>query len=40
MTERNSGDSTVADIAARPDRVYDLISDITRMGEWSPAEAG
>src|SRR5688572_21657780 len=36
MTERNTGDSIVADIAAPPDRVYDLISDITRMPEWSP----
>jgi Polyketide cyclase / dehydrase and lipid transport len=24
------------DIAAPPDVVYDLIADITRMGEWSP----
>ncbi|WP_165759372.1 SRPBCC family protein [Mycobacterium decipiens] len=24
------------DIAAAPDLVYDLIADITRMGEWSP----
>jgi uncharacterized protein YndB with AHSA1/START domain len=23
-------------IAAPPERVYDLISDVTRMGEWSP----
>ena len=23
-------------IAASPDAVYDLISDVTRMGEWSP----
>lgn len=23
-------------IAAPPDRVYDLVSDVTRMGEWSP----
>ena len=23
-------------INARPERVYDLVSDITRMGEWSP----
>ncbi|WP_332644971.1 SRPBCC family protein [Aeromicrobium sp.] len=36
MTARNGGDSTAIDIAATPDRVYDLISDITRMGEWSP----
>ena len=25
-----------AGIAADPEVVYDLISDITRMGEWSP----
>lgn len=24
------------DIAATPDAVYDAISDVTRMGEWSP----
>ena len=24
------------DIAAPPDVVYDLIADVTRMGEWSP----
>jgi hypothetical protein len=23
-------------IDAAPERVYDLVSDITRMGEWSP----
>ena len=23
-------------IAASPDAVYDLVSDMTRMGEWSP----
>ena len=23
-------------IAATPDRLYDLVSDVTRMGEWSP----
>jgi hypothetical protein len=33
MTERNSGDSVVADIDAPPERVYDLISDITRVTE-------
>jgi hypothetical protein len=25
-----------ADIAADPEVVYDLVSDVTRMGEWSP----
>jgi uncharacterized protein YndB with AHSA1/START domain len=24
------------EIAAPPDAVYDLIADVTRMGEWSP----
>jgi len=24
------------DIAARPEMVYDLIADVTRMGQWSP----
>ncbi|MFL6240976.1 MAG: SRPBCC family protein [Actinomycetes bacterium] len=27
-------------IAAAPDAVYDLISDLTRMGEWSPENRG
>lgn len=36
LTKRNSGESVVAEIAAPPDRVYGLISDVTRMGEWSP----
>ncbi len=36
MTERNSGDFVVADLAAPADHVYALISDITRMSEWSP----
>jgi hypothetical protein len=25
------------DIAAPPELVYDLIADVTRTGEWSPA---
>jgi len=25
-----------AEIAAAPERLYDLVSDVTRMGEWSP----
>jgi uncharacterized protein YndB with AHSA1/START domain len=29
------GQATI-EISAPPDRVYDLIADITRMGEWSP----
>ena len=36
MTERKRHDSVSIDIAAPPDRVYELVSDITRMGEWSP----
>ena len=27
-------------IQAPPDRVYDLVSDVTRMGEWSPEATG
>ena len=33
---RLKSDSAAIDIAAPPDRVYGLVSDITRMGEWSP----
>ena len=36
MGKRNMGDSVTVEIEASPDHVYDLISDITRMGEWSP----
>ena len=36
MTERGSHDEVTIDIAAPPGTVYDLVSDITRMGEWSP----
>ena len=35
MTWGTKGEASVH-IAARPDRVYELVSDITRMGEWSP----
>lgn len=28
------------EIAASPEAVYDLVSDITRMGEWSPVATG
>lgn len=28
------------DIAAPPEAVYDLVSDLTRMGEWSPESVG
>jgi uncharacterized protein YndB with AHSA1/START domain len=36
MTERRRRDAVSIDIAAPPEKVYDLVSDITRMGEWSP----
>ena len=36
MAKRRSHDSVSIDIAAPPDRFYGLVSDITRMGEWSP----
>jgi hypothetical protein len=36
MTQRGSHDEVSLDIAAPPDVVYGLVSDITRMGEWSP----
>ena len=35
MPTAQRGNSSI-DIAAPPDVVYDLITDITRMGEWSP----
>jgi uncharacterized protein YndB with AHSA1/START domain len=36
MQARKRHDSVSIDIAAPPERVYELVSDITRMGEWSP----
>jgi uncharacterized protein YndB with AHSA1/START domain len=36
LSARRTHDSVSIDIAAPADRVYDLVSDITRMGEWSP----
>jgi uncharacterized protein YndB with AHSA1/START domain len=36
MDARKAHDSVSVDIAAPPERVYELVSDITRMGEWSP----
>ncbi len=36
MTKRRDHDSVSIDISAPPDRVYELVSDIPRMGEWSP----
>jgi hypothetical protein len=35
MPTARRGRSSIA-IAAPPDLVYDLIADVTRMGEWSP----
>ena len=31
-----TSDKVTSDVSAPPERVYELISDITRMGEWSP----
>jgi uncharacterized protein YndB with AHSA1/START domain len=31
------GDETAVEIAAAPEHVWSLLSDVTRMGEWSPA---
>ena len=36
MTERKRHDEVSIEIDASADRVYELVSDITRMGEWSP----
>jgi len=36
MIERRCHDSVAIDIAAAPERVYELVADIPRMGEWSP----
>jgi hypothetical protein len=36
MKERKEGDAVSIDIAASPEHVYELVSNITRMGEWSP----
>lgn len=36
MTERKRHDEVSIDIAAPPEQVYELVSDITRMGDWSP----
>ncbi len=32
--------SVTADIGASPDRVWAMVSDLTRMGEWSPESQG
>lgn len=36
MAERKRHDAVSIDIAAPPERVYALVADVTRMGEWSP----
>ena len=36
MAERRTHDSVSVEIEARPEQVYELVSDVTRMGEWSP----
>ena len=36
MSKRIGHDEVIIDIAAPPDRVYELVSDINRMGDWSP----
>ena len=36
MTPRKRNDAVSVEIAAPPARVYELVADITRMGEWSP----
>jgi hypothetical protein len=36
MLERRRHDSVSIDIEAPPQQIYELVSDITRMGEWSP----
>jgi uncharacterized protein YndB with AHSA1/START domain len=36
MPERKRNDSVSIEINASPDAVFDLVADITRMGEWSP----
>ena len=36
MSPRQRPDAVTVDIAAPPALVYELVSDITRMGEWSP----
>lgn len=36
MNQRRRSDAVTLEIAAPPARVYELVSDVTRMGEWSP----
>ena len=36
MVEHLTTDEVTVHVDAPPERVYDLVSDVTRMGEWSP----
>jgi uncharacterized protein YndB with AHSA1/START domain len=36
MSKRIARDSVTVEVTAPPETVYALVSDITRMGEWSP----
>ena len=40
MTVHGMQHETSVEIAASPQAVYDLVSDVTRMGEWSPENVG
>jgi hypothetical protein len=36
MMEKGTRREATVRVAASPQRVYDVVSDVTRMGEWSP----
>jgi hypothetical protein len=36
MSKRIPHAAVSIDVAAPPDKIYELVADITRMGEWSP----
>jgi hypothetical protein len=36
MMQKGTRREAVLHVAAPPERVYDVVSDVTRMGEWSP----
>ena len=40
MTVKNMHHEESIEIAASPDAVYALVSDIPRMAEWAPEHAG
>lgn len=40
MTDRSGVERVTVNLASPPERVYDLVSDITRTGEWSPENLG